>query len=313
MVYTTTILGDGAMKRWWIYQKERFPLMAYIPLMATFGFSSISYSMHLHNPQARLSDISVKQAVAAIVTTLFWFMLLRISDEHKDFEEDRQFRPYRPVQRGLISLKELRCIGIAIIIIQVGLSIWIDWRLLGMLALVYFWFTLMSLEFGVPKWLKARPTIYLLSHMLFMPLVDLYATSIEWLPRGGMFGFGIVLYMVSSFCDGTVVEVGRKLRAPENEEYGVDTYTQIWGPKQAMIVWMICMTISGTSTIIAGFQVRVGWEIMFVLSPLYILAACVAIKFAKNPTPKNAKVFKILPGIWMILMHSMLGFLPFFI
>jgi len=108
------------------------------------------------------------------------------------------------------------------------------------------------------------------------------------------------------------VEVGRKLRAPENEEYGVDTYTQIWGPKRAMIVWMFCKTISGTTTILAGFQVGVGWVIMCVLSPLYLLSAYSALRFAKKPTPKNAKVFAILPGIWMILMHAMLGFLPFF-
>jgi 4-hydroxybenzoate polyprenyltransferase len=300
------------MNRWLVYQKERFPLLAYIPLMATFGFSSIAYSMHLHNPEARLSDIGIPQATTAILTTLFWFMLMRIADEHKDFEEDRRFRPYRPVQRGLVKLSELRVIGLFLALSLIGMSIWIDRRLLGTLALVGLWFTLMSLEFGIPKWLKKRPTIYLLSHMFILPLIDLYATSIEWLPRGGAFSFGIMLYMISSFCDGTVVEVGRKLHAPESEEYGVDTYTHIWGPKRAMIVWMICMTISGTSTVLAGFQVRAGWVIMFALLPLYLIAIITAARFAKNPTPKNAKIFTILPGIWMILMHAMLGFLPFF-
>jgi len=279
--------------------------------MATFGFCSVSYSLNLHNPHARLSDVSVKQAVVAIVTTLFWFMLLRIADEHKDFEEDSRFRPYRPVQRGLVKLKELRGIGIVLVLVQMALSVWVDWRLLGLLAIAYFWFTLMSLEFGVPKWLKAHPTVYLLSHMILLPLIDLYATAVEWLPRGGAFSFGILLYMISSFCDGTVVEVGRKLRAKENEEYGVDTYTQIWGPQRAMVAWMVCMTVSGTTTILAGFQVRVGWEILCVLSPLYLFAAYTAVRFAKSPTPKNAKVFEIFPGIWMILMYAMLGFLPF--
>ena len=299
--------------RWWTYQKERFPLLAYIPLMFVFGFSSVSYSLHLGNHNAVLADIGLPQAITAMVTTLFWFMLMRIADEHKDYEEDKEFRPYRPVQRGLVTLKELRIIGIVLILIQVSLSIWVDWRLLGMLGLVFIWFTLMSFEFGVGKWLKARPTLYLFSHMLILPFIDLYATSVEWLPRGGMITFGIVLYMISSFCDGTVVEVGRKLRAKENEEYGVDTYTQIWGPKRAMIVWMICLTISGTSTILAGFQIRVGFIIFAVLAPIYLYALYTAFKFAKDPTPKNAKIFTILPGAWMILMHLMLGFLPFFV
>jgi len=301
------------VRRWRVYQNERFPLLFYIPLMSIFGFSSVSYSLHLNNPHAGFSDIGAAQAITAIVTTLIWFMLMRIADEHKDYEEDLQHRPYRPVQRGLVKLKELRIIGVVLISIQIVLSIWVDWRLLGILALVFIWFTLMTFEFGAAKWLKAHPTLYLLSHMVIMPFIDLYATSVEWLPRGGMISFGIVLYMISSYCDGTVVEVGRKLRAKENEEYGVDTYTQIWGPKRAMTVWMICITISGISTILAGFQVRVGFIILVVLVPLYLYALYSAYKFAKKPTPKNAKIFEIFPGIWMILMHAMLGFLPFFI
>ena len=164
--------------------------MQYIPMMAMFGFCAVSYSMHLNNPHAKISDASVFQYIVAIVTTLFWFMLLRIADEHKDFEEDSQFRPYRPVQRGLVTLKSLRIIGIVLIIIQIVLSICLDWRLLGMLALVYLWFALMTLEFGIPKWLKKHPTWYLASHMIIMPFIDLYATSIEWIPRGGTFSFG---------------------------------------------------------------------------------------------------------------------------
>lgn len=286
--------------------------MQYIPMMAMFGFCAVSYSMHLNNPHAKVSDASVFQYVVAMVTTLFWFMLLRITDEHKDFEEDSQFRPYRPVQRGLVTLKSLRYIGFVLILIQIVLSICVDWRLLGMLVLVYGWLALMTWEFGVPKWLKKHPTWYLASHMIIMPFIDLYATSIEWIPRDGTFSFGILVYMISSFCDGTVVEVGRKLRAEENEEYGVDTYTQIWGPKRAMTVWMICMTISGVSTVLAGFQVRVGIEIISVLLPLYIIAAFIAYRFARKPTPQNAKIFTIFPGIWMFLMYLLLGVLPFF-
>ncbi len=300
------------IRKWLIYQKERFPLMQYIPMMAMFGFCAVSYSMHLNNPHAKISDASVLQYIAAIVTTLFWFMLLRIADEHKDFEEDRQYRPYLPVPRGLVTLGSLRVIGFILIAVQIVFSICVDWRLLGMLALVYCWLALMTLEFGVSKWLKKHPTWYLASHMVIMPFIDLYATSVEWIPRGGTFSFGILVYMISSFCDGTVVEVGRKLRAKENEEYGVDTYTHIWGPKSAMIVWMICMTISLVTTVLAGFQVRVGMEIIAILSPLYVYAAFIAYRFARKPTPQNSKIFTTFPGIWMFLMYLLLGVLPFF-
>ena len=298
--------------RWWTYQKERFPLSQYLPMMLAFGFSGISFSMHLGSG-GRLGDLSVAQYVAAGLVVLTFFMLMRIADEHKDFEEDGKFRPYRPVQRGLVKLSELRIIGVFIVILQIGLSIWVGLPVLGMLAIVYIWFILMTAEFFVPVWLKKRHTLYLISHMMILPLLNLYVTSIEWLPRGGTFSFGLLAYMVSSFCDGTVVEVGRKLRAKEDEEYGVDTYTQIWGAKRSMIVWAVVITASYASTVFAGFQVGVGLPILAILFPLYVIALFFAHKFAKDPSPKNAKFFKVFPGTWMFLMYFMLGGLPFFV
>jgi len=269
--------------------------------------------MHLVNPYASPADLGVLQYVTAGVVTLTWFMLMRIADEHKDFEEDSKFRPYRPVQRGIVTLKELRIIGVMLVLAQIGLSIWVGLPLLITLGIAYIWFVLMTAEFFVPKWLKRHLTIYLLSHMMILPLINLYVTSIEWLPRGGVFSFGLLAYMISSFCDGTVVEVGRKLRAKEDEEYGVDTYTQIWGPRRAMAVWALVITASLASTVFAGFQVRIGLHILVILLPLYIIALLAARRFAKDPTPKNAKFFEIFPGIWMFLMYFMLGILPFFI
>jgi len=281
-------------------------------MITAFAFCGMSFSMHLNNQYAQLSDINIIHLITAATVAICMFMLMRIADEHKDFEEDSQFRPYRPVQRGLVTLKELRVIGIILVFVQIVLSGWIDLRLIVLLALVYIWFTLMTLEFGVPKWLKAHPSLYLASHMVILAFINLYITAVEWLPRGGAFNFGLLAYMVSSYCDGTVVEVGRKLRAKENEEYGVDTYTHIWGSKRAIVVWMVFLTTSLASTGWVGFQIGVGYQILIVLSPLYIFAAFMSLRFARNPSPKNAKVFEIFPGVWMLLMYVLLGILPFF-
>jgi len=300
------------LKRWYIYQKERFPLLQFIPMMAMFGFCGLSFSLHMHNPNAKLSDIGIAPYIVAVMTTLIWFMLLRIADEHKDFEEDSKFRPYRPVQRGLVKLKELRYIGIVLGVLQCAMAIWIDWKLLIVLAIVYFWFFLMCKEFFVTKWLKAHPTWYLASHMIILPFINLFTTSIEWLPRDGWINAGIIAFMISSLCDGTVVEVGRKLRAPENEEYGVDTYTHIWGTRKAMFVWLFCVSISWVSTIVEGFFVNVGYELGIAITILYSIAWYIAMRFAKNPTAKNAKVFLWFPGVWEVVQYFMIGLVPFF-
>ncbi len=297
------------MNKWIVYQRERFPLLQYIPMMAALSFCALSYSSHL---SASPKPISWQEFMTAFLTTISFFMLLRIADEHKDFAEDSQFRPYRPVQRGLITLKELRIFGIFLVLLQIGLAFFLDTRLLKILFIAYAYFALMTVEFFVPQWLKKRHTLYLLSHMVIMPLIDMYSTAIYWLTRGLPFSLGIVVFMLSGYCDGTVVEVGRKLRAKENEEYGVDTYTQIWGAKRAMLVWIICMTVSFISTVIAAFQVHVGYQVLIILGILYCYACYISYKFAGEPTAKNAKVFEIFPGVWMLVMYLALGILPYF-
>ncbi len=297
------------MKKWIIYQKERFPLIQYIPMMGAFSFCAISYSSHL---QAKAPSISTVEYLIAFLSTLFFFMLLRIADEHKDFEEDSKYRAYRPVQRGIITLQSLRHLAYILIALQIIMAILLAPKLLKLLVIVYAYLGLMTVEFFVPNWLKPRHTIYLLSHMVIMPLIDMYSTAIYWYTRDIPFSFGILVFMISGFCDGTVVEVGRKLRAPENEEYGVDTYTQIWGAKKAMLVWMICMTVSFISTVLAAFQVGVGVQTLIVLAIFYSFACYISLRFAKESTAKNAKIFELFPGLWMIAMYLCLGLLPFF-
>jgi 4-hydroxybenzoate polyprenyltransferase len=293
--------------RWWIYQKERFNLFQYVPMIAGFSFCAVSYSMHIRGAET-LNWIA---CIISFIVTLGWFMLLRVADEHKDYEDDLKYRPYRPVQRGLVKLSELKNIGLVIFAIQVALALLWEPKQLILLAIVYFWFLLMCFEFGNPKWLKAHPTIYLVSHMVITPLIDGYGASCEWIQSGSTVLFPMFVFMLSSFCDGTTVEVGRKIRIPEDEEFGVDSYTHLWGIKRAIFTWLFCMTISFISTVVAGFQVNVGIPILIILSVLYIIAWILGISFIKKKTRKLAKGFETFSGVWMITMYFSLGLFPF--
>jgi hypothetical protein len=53
--------------RWWIYQKERFPIAAHGPLVAVFSYSALSYSALLsHFPHAP----GIAPALVAFLTAL---------------------------------------------------------------------------------------------------------------------------------------------------------------------------------------------------------------------------------------------------
>ncbi|MEC7669995.1 MAG: UbiA family prenyltransferase, partial [Pseudomonadota bacterium] len=216
----------------WIYQKERFPLFKTAPLLAVFSAASLSVSAELSGRP--LPDWG--GYLAGFVIAMLLFFQMRVCDEYKDLEDDRRYRPDRPIPRGLVSLRLIISLGLLSLPIT-ALAAWL-WHppVLWLLALVWLWLGAMTAEFGVAEWLKARPVLYLLSHMAIMPLIDLLLTGLEWLPFGGP-ASGLSLFLALSFVNGCVLEIGRKLWSPENEIAGVETYSGLWGTRKAACTW----------------------------------------------------------------------------
>lgn len=293
--------------RWVVYQKERFPLLAHGPLVLAFSFSAVSYSSLLRG-QVGLPPL--KNVLVAFGTALLFFLQLRIADEFKDFEDDSRYRPYRAVPRGLVALKELAWVGVIAGAAQLGLALWLSPALLPYLLLVWVYLGLMTREFFVSEWLKARPVLYMVSHMAIMPLIDLYATACDWRAAGAPSPHGLIWFLVVSFLNGIVIEVGRKLRALEQEEEGVETYTALWGRKVAPAVWFGAVAGTAVIALMAAREIRFVPPVACLLTALVLLAAVTASRFAALPAPNRAKWFEPLAGVWTLCMYLSLGALP---
>jgi 4-hydroxybenzoate polyprenyltransferase len=104
--------------RWWVYQRERFPLGRHAVLTGAVCFGVMSASM----PEGAGWGLTVAaRAAVAFAVVLLLFLQLRIADEFKDAADDLRCRPQRPVPRGLVTLAELRRIGVAAAVLQAGL------------------------------------------------------------------------------------------------------------------------------------------------------------------------------------------------
>jgi 4-hydroxybenzoate polyprenyltransferase len=166
------------MGKWWTYQKERFPVFAHGLLIAAFSFSAVSFSVLLRGSHTLPDWPSL---LVAFLNSFFAFLQLRIADEFKDIDEDTRYRPYRPVPRGLVTLRELGWLGLGTAVIQLLMALALLPPLVILLLLIWAYLALMSREFFAREWLKARPFTYLWTHMLIMPLIDFYATACDWL------------------------------------------------------------------------------------------------------------------------------------
>jgi len=205
-------------RRLLVYQAERFPALALVPLVTLFTFSSAAYS-RLARGAPGFIELPVFASGAFTAVTIFF--LLRVLDEHKDADVDRRFRPELPVPRGLVSLAELRGAGATLVALAVLANLVVAPILLAPLAVVAAWATLMTKEFFVPTWLRAHAAAYLLTHMAIMPLIDGYTTGLDWLRAGAHAPHGLFLFLAVTFANGVLIEVGRKIRPPEQEREGV--------------------------------------------------------------------------------------------
>lgn len=295
------------IKRFYIYQKERFPLLVHGILISSFSFSAISYSLICRGVDG---FVDWKIFLVGIFTTISLFMLVRIFDEFKDAEDDAKYRKSLPIPRGLISFKELKIIGVVLIILQVGLNLFFFPKMLIMYFIVIIYLSLMGKEFFIPEWLKKHQFWYVTSHMFIIPLIDIYASGLDWLLQGVDAPQGLIFFFAVSYMNGIVIEIGRKIRAPEKEEEGVLTYSSMLGTNYATKLWIFILFITLCLSVAASEFAGYGFQAFVILGIVFIACSIPAILFLKNKTEKLSKTIELTSAIWTITMYLALGGIP---
>lgn len=292
--------------KWWTYQRERFPVLKNGLLIAVFSSASVSYS---HLVRGDVGPPRWPSLLVAFVAVFLFFLQLRIADEFKDFEDDRRYRPYRPVSRGLITLGELAWLGILSLALQLGFALWLHPPLVSLLLLVWIYLGLMSQEFFVSTWLKRYPILYMLSHMVIMPLINLYATACDWLVQSAPMP-AIGWYLAASFLNGMVIEVGRKIRAPQDEELGVETYSVLWGIDRAILVWWSMIGLAGLFSVMAATPEEMRLVVIALVLVFCLGTGLLGLALSHQPTTQKATIIEAISGLWVLLLYFAIGIAP---
>ncbi|HLZ65707.1 MAG TPA: hypothetical protein VKQ29_05715 [Aliidongia sp.] len=304
-----TETGLSLLDRLWRYQAERFPVWRNGALIAVFSASGISLSSvlggrPLPGPTAFLVAFGVAFGL---------FFQLRAADEVKDAEDDRRYRPERPVPRGLVSLRLLVGLAALAAVLQAAAAYLFAPGLLILLAVIWLWMGLMAVEFFVPAYLRARPVLYLVSHMLVMPLVDLWITAVDWLPRAGTPPAGLAPALLLSFANGCVLEIGRKTWAPEAERPGVESYSALWGTGPAARRWSVALAAAAVLVVVTGAAAAAISVMVVIAAVAFGLAALQARAFLVAPTLASQRRLDQAAGLWVLASYASLGAVPLII
>ena len=282
---TVVRAGPAALpQRIYAYTSERFPLTPYATGTTLFFFSAYLMAQASNDGGIRIGSYTV----AGLLTVFLVFFQLRIMDEFKDEQHDARYHPRRPVPRGLVTLRELRFVGLAVVGAQVALNVWLGLpTFLTYLALLAF-SLLMYREFFVSGWLRQRMMTYTLSHMFIIPSIAAYVYVLATSPLDGRQNAEFVWFLVLSFLVGLVLEIGRKVRAPEDETEAADTYSSRLGATRVadlssvlVVAGAACSTVMGLAL---GFPIYYHAGIWIVTLP----AVMGFVRYRADPSSINA-------------------------
>ena len=274
------------LKKWYTYQKERFPVLMYGLYIFSIVFAVFCFTNYIVKNQYGIDYIKL---IPMFIVAFLQFLMVRITDEFKDYEEDCKYRPYRPVPRGLITLKELKVLFIISAVLQVLITFLFNKSGLICLALVWFVSGLLSKDFFIKKIIDKHILLGVLLDEVLMPVLVLYLSSYIYI------GIEIWPILLISYFVSWTVESARKIRCKEDEEKGVKTYTAVFGIKKATMILIIL------ETILMLLQIKVLGRIYFIC--LYILVNIINLLFMKKQIRKLAKATELFANIYIISIY----------
>lgn len=300
------------VKKWYTYQKERFPILIYgiyilAIVIATFCYNSYvapkTYESMLKlvmSVEPEPYVLNYYKIIPMFIVAFLQFLMVRIIDEFKDYEEDCKYRPYRPVPRGLIKLKELKILFIICVILQLLITLWINPRGIFLLISVWLFFLIMSKGFFIKKFLDKHILIEVVLDELLLPLLILYLSSfIYYVDYSNIWKLLLMGYIIS-----WIVEIARKVRCKEDEETGVKTYTAVFGIKRAMLILCVLETILMIIQIVILGKSYLGLTI-----GIYVLVNLINLLFAIKQNRKLAKITELSANVYILISYLSLGLL----
>ncbi|UYZ59481.1 UbiA prenyltransferase family protein [Hymenobacter latericus] len=279
------------------YLHERFPLVN----MALFAILFLTVLAVAQATQpAKPAGFGPQEAVGILATISFFFRL-RVFDEIKDYASDLAHFPHRVLQSGRVSLGQLKRVAWAGLVLEAAWSAWVGWGTLLAWALVVGYSLLMRYEFGVREWLRARLVLYAFTHLLIMPLIIGWVWS-AYAARP-LLSVPLLLLALLSLLGGLSFEIARKIKTPEAERAGVDSYSRTLGYAGAIVAVLVVLL---AGVLVQGYLLNLLatrlWPFAL-MGVLYLVTVGTYLGSLAKPRTKTLKVAELLVSLFMLTSY----------
>lgn len=302
----------STLGRIFLYLGEMFPPWINGP-MALASFYSFYFLCQCHWTVSDPIKVTGTSILGAL-TILFILLFLRVCDELKDFEADKELFPDRAVAKGEVLKSDLWLLfGLCLIVLPL-FNIALGTSVLLVFAAVYIYALAMYKWFFLKGLISKNLILAVLTHNPIVPLLSYYIFSIA--QGDGVLAFSpdnlqILVPLIFGFWGPSLAwEVSRKIRATTQETEYV-TYSKILGARPAAAVVLLLLTGSlGCFGWVLALDLEQGltyspW-IFAVLGLAYLIVLGVYGAFLLNPNEIRQKGLRGSAEIYMLAVY--LGF-----
>ena len=303
-----TSVADGAssqshdryLTRMSAYLRAMFPVgtRALTALALYLGFGA--YMKLIHGVRTPVLSWHTLLGVWSIFAIL---LILRLMDELKDLEIDRELFPHRPVPSGLVRVSDIRVTLAGAIVLYVLANAGSGTTLWPALATVTY-ALLMFQYFFIPGILQAHLPLNLVTHNPIVAVVFLHASAVfaaeqdlglrqlEW-PASALL---ILMFWGALFS----WEIARKIRAPEEENAYV-TYSRLWGRTGSITVVLAAQAGALALGLILSVQFSFPRTWLALGTVGFAVAAWAALRYLRRPSGRTSRLAPFAEGYTMAL------------
>lgn len=267
--------GKSLISRLYIYQSERFPFIFLIPTTLAIIFSTYAVlSLNGYNE-------AIWKYVLLGIAGISFLLHTRVIDELRDKEIDDIHHPERPIQRGLISPREILIIGYLNGGIFITIHLLLD-PLSGMLSAGLLIYSLIArYEVGFIKSLKPHFWLYNLIMLIQMLLLQLIAYAA--ITKTLIWSSSIWWHALGVFILSALIEAARKCLPADEETAYLDSYSSRLGIQGSAFTTFII----GTLAFFCFFFISNVSFLWLCLSLTPLLIGCLWFSAKPNKSGKN--------------------------
>jgi dolichol kinase len=276
-------------KRMGRYFREMLPLPPHAALAILIYVGIAVYARHIHDLSTPLLSW---HGVAAVWSLFNLMIILRLMDELKDEEIDRELFPDRALPSGRVLRSDIQWTLAGASAIYLLVNVWFGWAFYVAAGTLLYAF-LMFRRFFAPDLLNRSLPLTLATHNPIVALLICYVFGMFAVEHG--FSAGdlrwnlIVPFVFMLWSPFLAWEFARKIRCKEDEDEYV-TYSQLLGLRGAVFVtWVVQAIGLGIAFYLWG-TLGLPWVYVAVVGTGFAVNVWAGVRFLSRPSTNTSKL-----------------------